>query len=126
MNKEVVVIESAKDRSKFDLLDAALEEAQFRALIDDMHSLTGKPKDEFVVLIKPNLAMFFKDVVTITDPELVEYLVDKLHDLDYTNVVLGEAQNAFFKWVKSRKIHNIAEAAGYKFKTPKGREYRFC
>lgn len=126
MKKEVVVIESGKDRSKFSLLDAALEEVQFPALIEDVRRDTGsKPKDEFLVLVKPNLAMFFKDVVTITDPQLVEYLVDKLHDLGYTNVVLGEAQNAFSKWLKNREIRNIAKEAGYQFETPKGREYLF-
>lgn len=125
MEKEIVVIESGKGRSKFDLLDAALEEVDFPALIEHVRKHTGKPKDEFVVLIKPNLAMFFKDDVTITDPQLVEHLVDILHDLGYTNVILGEAQNAFDKWLGNREIPNIAKQAGYKFKTPKGRKYDF-
>lgn len=126
MEKEkFVVIESGKGRSKFDLLDAALEELDFKGLIDRVCSVTGKPKDHFVVLIKPNLAMFFKDKLTITDPELVEYLVDKLHDFCYPNVVLGEAQNAFYKWLDNREISNIAKQAGYKFRTPKGRKYDF-
>jgi uncharacterized protein (DUF362 family) len=125
MKKEVVVIESAKDRSKFDLLDAALKEVEFPELIEDVRRDARKPKDDFVVLIKPNLAMFFKDVVTITDPELVEYLVDRLHDLGYSKVILGEAQNAFFKWLENREIPEIAKRAGFKFKTPKGREYNF-
>ncbi len=125
MKKEVVVIESGKGRGKFDLLDAALEEVDFLSLIEDVRSATGKAKERFLVIIKPNLAMFFKDVVTITDPELVEYLVDKLHDLGYTNVILGDAQNAFYKWLRNREIPNIAKQAGYKLETPKGREYRF-
>ena len=125
ISKEVVVIESGKYRSKFDLLDAALEEVRFSALIEEVRSVTGKGKDSFRILIKPNLAMFFKDVVIITDPELVEYLVDKLHDLGYTNVVLGEARNAFGKWLQNREIPYIARAAGYRFQTPRGRKYRF-
>jgi uncharacterized protein (DUF362 family) len=125
MKKKVAVIESGKGRSKFSLLDAALEEVEFPALIEEMLHVTGKPKDKFLILIKPNLAMFFGDVVTITDPQLVEYVVDKLHDLGYRNVVLGEAQNAFCKWLKNREIPKIAEAAGYNFKTPKGRKYDF-
>jgi uncharacterized protein (DUF362 family) len=125
MKKEVAVIESGKGRSKFSLLDAALEEVRFTALIEDVCRDTGKPKDKFLVLVKPNLAMFFGDVVTITDPQLVEYLVDKLHDLGFRNVVLGDAQNAFRKWLKNREIRSIAKAAGYYFKTPKDREYDF-
>jgi uncharacterized protein (DUF362 family) len=125
MKNEVVVIESGKGQSKFDLLDAALEEVEFPDLIEEMLHVTGKPKDKFLVLVKPNLGMFFGDVLTITDPRLVEYLVDKLHDLGYRNVVLGEAQNAFCKWLKNREIPEIAKAAGYDFQTPKGRKYDF-
>ena len=125
MKKEVVVIESGKGRGKFELLDAALKEVQFPAFIEEVRGRTGKQKDQFEVLIKPNLAMFFKDAVTITDPQLVEYLVDYLNDLGYSKVLLGEAQNAFFKWLKNREIPNIAKAAGYRLETPKGRKYAF-
>jgi uncharacterized protein (DUF362 family) len=125
MNEEVVVIESGKGRSKFDLLDAALEEVQFLNLIEEEHRRIGRSKEEFVILIKPNLAMFFKDVATITDPLLVEYLVDQLHDRGYSNVLLGEAQNVFGRWLENREIKEIAEAAGYRFLTPKGRKYNF-
>ena len=124
MNQEVVVIESGQDRSKFDLLDAALEKAQFATLLETVWRKSKKSKTEFSIVIKPNLAMFFKDKVTGTDPELVEHLVDQLHDMGYTNVVLGEAQNTFFKWLHNREIPNIARAIGYKFTTSKGRTYQ--
>ncbi|MBL7075103.1 DUF362 domain-containing protein [candidate division KSB1 bacterium] len=124
MNREFVVIESGKSRSKFDLLNAAIEKAQFRELLEKVTAKSGKTKAEFLVVIKPNLAMFFKEEVTGTDPELVEHLVDLLHDLSYTNVVIGEAQNTFYKWLHNREIPNIARAIGYKFTTPKGRKYQ--
>ena len=124
MDREVVVIESGENRSKFDLLDAALEKAQFVNLLETAMSKSQKSKAKFLIVIKPNLAMFFKEKVTVTDPELVEYLVDRLHDLGYINVVLGEAQNTFFKWLHNREIPNIARAVGYKFTTPKGRKYQ--
>lgn len=123
MNREVVVIESGKGRRKFDLLDAALEEVRFEELLDTVRSKSGKRKADFLIVIKPNLAMFFKDKSTITDPQLVEHLMDRLHDLGYTRIVLGEAQNVFHKWLHNRGIRNIAEAAGYGFHTPKQREY---
>ena len=123
MNREVVVIESGKGQSKSDLLDAALEEVRFEELLETVRSKSGKPKADFLIVIKPNLAMFFKDKSTITDPQLVEHLVDRLHDLGYTKIVLGEAQNVFHKWLRNRGIHNIAKAAGYGFQTPEQREY---
>ena len=122
MNQEVV-IESGKGRSKFDLLDAALEEVRFEKLLETVRRKSGKPKAEFLIVIKPNLAMFFKDKSTITDPQLVEHLVDRLHDLGYTKIVLGEAQNVFHKWLQNRGIRDIAKAAGYRFETPEQREY---
>ena len=42
MKKEVVVIESSKDRSKLDLLDAALKEVEFPELIDQERCSRGK------------------------------------------------------------------------------------
>ncbi|MFC1822092.1 DUF362 domain-containing protein [Thermodesulfobacteriota bacterium] len=124
MSQDVVVIESGEGRSKSKLLDAALEEVQFDKLLEAVRCKSGKPKSEFRIIIKPNLAMFFKDKITVTDPELVEYLVDRLHDLGYPGVILGEAQNVFDQWLENRGIPYIAEAAGYRFKTPKKREYK--
>jgi len=124
MNREVVVIETGKNHDKFDLLNAALEKAQFENLLETSRSKSQKSKTEFFIVIKPNLSMFFKERVTVTDPELVEHLIDLLHDIGYTHVALGEAQNTFFKWLKNREIPNIAKAVGYKFTTPKGRKYQ--
>jgi len=123
MDKEVVVIESGKKRSKFDLLDAALKEVQFVNLLETVRKKSEKSENELQIVIKPNLAMFFKDRITVTDPELVEHLVDRLHDLGYTNVVVGDALNSFFKWLENWEILKIARAAGYRFNTPKGRKY---
>lgn len=124
MKQEVVVIESGKGRSKFDLLDAALKEARFEELLDEAWRKKGKDKKEFLVCIKPNLAMFFKDALTITDSQLVEHLVDRIYDLGYPNVLVGEAQNSFKRWLENREIENIAFEAGYEFWTPMGRTYR--
>jgi uncharacterized protein (DUF362 family) len=124
MNREVVVVESGRNRSKFNLLDAALEKVQFVNLLEIVRRKSQKSKTAFLIVIKPNLAMFFKEKVTVTDPELVEHLVDRLHDIGYTNVALGEAQNTFLKWLHNREIPNIARAIGYLFTTPKGRKYQ--
>ena len=67
MNRETVVIESGKDRTKFDLLDAALEMAQFSDLLETVRSKNQKSKTEFLVVIKPNIAMFFKEKVTVVN-----------------------------------------------------------
>lgn len=121
--KSRVVIESGKDRNKIELLDAALDEAGLERLITESQEKSNKAKDEFSIVIKPNLAMFFGEKIIITDPELVEHLVDRIHNLGYTKVVVGEAQNAFSKWLKNREMNNIARTAGYKFCTLQGRAY---
>ena len=107
MKPESVIIETDKDLSKYNLLDAALKKSGFDDIIEQKRIESKKAKAEFRIVIKPNLAMFFKEKVTITDPELVEYLIDWLHDKGFTNVVLGEAQNTFLKWLNNREIPNI-------------------
>ena len=123
MTHEIVVIEHDDTASKFELLDEALRKTRFDEQIESVFRRAGKSKGDFLVVIKPNLAMFFKEPVTVTDPELVEHLIDRLHDLGYTQVVIGEAQNTFDKWLENREIPNIAKAIGYTFITPKGRKY---
>ena len=109
MNQPTVVIESGKNRDKFDLLEAALQECRFKEILELALKKSGKSKSDFFIMIKPNLAMFFKGSVTVTDPELVEYLVDWMNNYGFTNVALGEATNIFSKWLENREIHNIAE-----------------
>ncbi len=123
MSRELVVVESDAQRSKFELLDATLEKTGFDALLEATWKQSQKAKPDFLIVIKPNLAMFFKDVVTITDPELVEHLIDRLVRLGYPRVVIGDAQNTFFKWLHNREIPNIARAAGYRMTTPAGAKY---
>ncbi len=123
MTHEIVVIEHDDTASKFELLDGALRKARFDEQIESVFRKAGKSKEDFLIVVKPNLAMFFKEPVTVTDPELAEHLIDRLHDLGYTRVVIGEAQNTFDKWLENREIPKIAEAIGYKFISPKGRKY---
>jgi uncharacterized protein (DUF362 family) len=113
MTPPIVVIESGENRDKFDLLKAALQNCRFREIVESAFEKSGKSRSNFLIMIKPNLAMFFNDPVTVTDPELVEYLVDRLNDYGFTNVALGEATNIFSKWLYNREIHNIAKEAGY-------------
>jgi len=137
MTQPIVVIESGINRNKFDLLEAVLQECRFKEILESALKKSGKSKNKFFIMVKPNLAMFLKDPVTVTDPELVEYLVDWLNNYGYTNVALGEATNIFSKWLNNREIHYIAKEAGYKVvdvnnsvpffrcATPKGSKYKF-
>ena len=100
-----------------------MEKTGFDSLLEATWKQSEKAKSEFLIVIKPNLAMFFKDTVTITDPELVEHLVDRLARLGYSKVVIGDAQNTFFKWLHNREIRNIARAAGYRLTTAAGATY---
>lgn len=123
MNPERVVIESGRGRSKLDLLNRALDEARFEDVLEHVQTRSGKTRDEFLVVVKPNLAMYFGDPLTITDPELVEHIVDRIHDAGYSRVVVAEAQNSFVRWLENRDVERIAREAGYRFRTPKGRLY---
>ena len=123
MSPERVVIESGRGRNKLDLLDCALDEARFEEALERIFTRCGKSRDAFLVVIKPNLAMYFGDPLTITDPELVEHLVDRIHDAGFSNVVVAEAQNSFVRWLENRDVRRVAQEAGYRFQTTKGRPY---
>src|SRR5512139_1400721 len=67
-----------------ELLDEVLEAAGFWRLL---------PRRRVSIVIKPDLDFYEAVRHGGTDPELVEHLIDLLHDRGRTDVVVGEARN---------------------------------
>jgi uncharacterized protein (DUF362 family) len=76
-----------------------------------------------VIVIKPELAGFSAGSPTITDPTLVEALIDLLHDQDFTNVAVVGSSDSSALWAQNRDIYALSDLLGYRFVTPKGRSY---
>ncbi|OLS22228.1 MAG: hypothetical protein HeimC3_32320 [Candidatus Heimdallarchaeota archaeon LC_3] len=111
-----VVVKSGEEKEN--LLDSVLEESNFFEILDKRLAETKKSQDQFLIAIKPNIMMGYskRDPSTITDPSLVEHLVDKIIEKGYTNIAIVESQNVFSNWFKNRDVTKVADYFGYSSK----------
>lgn len=115
---ETVVVRTTQkddDSDKLDVLEQVLEEAGFWDKLEKRFVESGKSKKDFLIAVKPNLMMYYKkdDMSVITEPALVEHLINKIAEKGYINIVLVESQNVFGNWFKNREVKNVAHQAGY-------------
>jgi uncharacterized protein (DUF362 family) len=74
-------------------------------------------------VIKPELAGFTSSSPCITDPALVEALIDLLHDHGCAAVAVVGTADSSALWADNRDIYALADLLGYRFVTPGGRAY---
>jgi cholesterol oxidase len=113
--KEVTVA-SIRDPDKIKALDRVLTETKFLDLVTSAWQATGKPKEEFAILIKPNFMFAYNksDHTTYTDPELVHHLVKVLKDRGgFENLAVVEAQSTYGEYFDKRSVREVAEYLGY-------------
>lgn len=122
MKRQQVVILQA-DQDKFTLLDNVLAKSGFWFTLDEARFLSGEDGDLFQILIKPDFNACELTGSTATDPELVEHLIDELHDRGYTQVVVAESRNSFDLWLENRDVQILADMLGYQYVTPAGWSY---
>lgn len=111
-----VVVATGDD--KFGLLDEVLEKSKFFEILNRKFEESGKSKEDFSVIIKPNFMFMHskKDISTYTEPELVEALVDRIVGKGFTNVTLVEAQSALGNHYNNREVLKVAEYIGFSTK----------
>jgi uncharacterized protein (DUF362 family) len=122
VGEEETFVSIVRGQDKFAALDQVLEQAKFFDVLencqkDSAEKKRGKErKENFKIAIKPNFMMTYnkKDCTTYTDPELVEHLIDRLHEKGYTNLTLVESQNTYGNYFKKRDVISVAEYVGYK------------
>lgn len=117
----VVVLQQKRD--KFDLFEALLNQAGFWFLLEQAHFYSMIPAHEFNIVIKPDLSACELVGSLATDPQLVEHLIDLLHDRGYTQVVVVDSRNSFDLCLENRDVQILADMLGYRYVTSKGREY---
>lgn len=103
------------DENKFRALDQVLEETGFYDILERKWEGSGKNKEDFLIAVKPNFMMTYNkiDESTYTDPELVEHLLNGLHDREYTNLALVESRNTYGLYFDKRGVTEVAEYVGY-------------
>jgi uncharacterized protein (DUF362 family) len=104
-----------KGDDKFDLLNRVLNDSGFDEVLEERFKESGKSKEDFSVVIKPNFMYMHskKDHSTFTDPVLVEALVDRIYDKGYRNISLVEAQSTLGNYYKNREVLKVARYIGY-------------
>ncbi len=113
--KEVTVA-SIKDQNKTKALDSVLEITGFFDLVVNKWQTSGKPKNEFSIVIKPNFMFAYNksDHSTYTDPDLVRHLVEVLRDRGgFQNIAVVEAQSTYGEYFDRRSVLEVAEYLGY-------------
>ena len=115
---KVVVV---KDDDKTVAMQRVLDDSGFFKALEDRRAATGKDKAQFLIALKPNIMMAYSrdDPTTITDPELVEFLVDAMAAEGFTNVAVVESQNVFGNWFKNRDVKTVSTYFGFS-----GKNYR--
>ncbi len=122
---EKVKVAAVKGEDKFKILDASLEESGFAENLSSRFASSGKSRKDFSIVVKPNLMMFThreEPVATYTDPELVEYLVNRLRQEGFENLKVVESQNCYGNWYLHREVLHVAKVAGFK---PEKHGYEF-
>ena len=106
------------DEDKFRALDQVLEETGFYDILERKWKGSGKKKEDFLIAVKPNFMMTYNkiDESTYTDPELVEHLLNELHDREYTNLALVESRNTYGLYFDKRGVAEVADYVGYRHK----------
>jgi uncharacterized protein (DUF362 family) len=111
---KTVKVVAARNRDKLEALDEVLEKAGFYEKLDEHHELSGKNKDEFLVVVKPNFMFTYstKDPSTYTDAELVEHLMDRMFERGYRNLACAEARSTYGVFFTNREVKTVARYVG--------------
>jgi uncharacterized protein (DUF362 family) len=109
-----VTVAAFKDPDKFRALENVLEATRFFEKLDTARERSGKRREDFAVVVKPNFMFMYstKDPSTYTDPELVEFLVDRIHERGYRNLAVGEARSTYGTFFTHREVKTVAAHIG--------------
>lgn len=119
--KSIPPIAVVRGRAKRPSFQKLLKLSRFDQTLLSVWSDSEKPKSEFTIAIKPNMMVFVTHKnkhAVVTDPELVEMLVDHIRALEFTRIFVCEAQNDIGRMMKNHNVTFVAQKIGYR---PKGR-----
>lgn len=112
----VAHVAAIRHEDRFHALDRALAETGFLDLLDRAWKESGKMREDFLIVVKPNFSFMYSlsDISTYTDPRLVEHLVDRIWEAGYRNLVVAEAQSTYASFFTNRDVPTLARYLGFK------------
>lgn len=113
---EKALVASIRDTDTVKALERVLEVTRFIQTVDDACGNSGKSKQDFSIVIKPNFMFAYnkRDKTTYTDPKLVHRLVEVLKDAGYSNIIVAEAQSTYGEYFTNRRVREVGHYLGYK------------
>lgn len=115
------IVGVVRGNDKLLCMDQLLNLSGFDDQLFRIFEASGKDMNRFKIVIKPNMMVFVnpKDhTALVTDKELVEFLVDHLVTLGFSDIALCEAQHDMGRILKNHNVGFVAGQIGYK---PEGR-----
>jgi len=88
----------------------------FEQAIMRAYQSAHKAMGSFRIAIKPNMMVFINPSAheaTVTDKDLVEYLIDRVLGLGFTDISVCEAQHDVGRMLKNHNVAFVAERIGY-------------
>jgi uncharacterized protein (DUF362 family) len=110
-----------REAEKIPAFRQLIEQTGFDRVLRQAHENSGKKESDFKIAIKPNMMVFINPrayKATVTDKELVEYLVDHIRSLGFSKISVCEAQNDVGTMLKNHNVKFVADKIGY---DPQGR-----
>ncbi len=95
--------------------------ADFDQTLLQAHAVSAKDRRDFKIAIKPNMMVFVNPqayLATVTDKDLVEYLVDHILSLGFRDISVCEAQHDVGRMLRNHNVQFVAGKIGYQ---PRGR-----
>jgi len=110
----VVTVAAIKDPDKFKALDRVLEATAFFQKLDGVWQKSGKKKEDFFIVVKPNFMFMYntQDPSTYTDPQLVEYVLDRIYERGYRKLAVAEARSTYGIFFTNREVKTVAHHIG--------------
>ncbi len=110
-----VAVASVRGEDRLRALDRVLESTGFDDLLEAKLASSGKRREAFLVVIKPNFMFAYdrRDRSTYTDPALVHHLVGRLRERGFRRVVVAEAQSTYGEYFTHRSVREVAAYLGY-------------
>jgi len=115
------IVGVTRGTDKFESFKELLNITKFDENIKNAFKASNKEKNNFKVVIKPNMMVFVRQeghTATVTDKDLVEYLIDHLISNGFTNISVCEAQHDVGQLLKNHNVQFISRQIGY---NPDGR-----
>jgi uncharacterized protein (DUF362 family)/UDP-2,3-diacylglucosamine pyrophosphatase LpxH len=115
------LVSVTRGNDKIESFKELLNITKFDETILNAFQASEKERSNFKIIVKPNMMVFVNQnghTATVTDKDLVEYLIDHLISLGFTDITVCEAQHDVGRMLNNHNVKFISEQIGYK---PNGR-----